>query len=99
MLSPDSTNKECLADFQLLKKNQLGYLGACVLEYQRIFQSVIHALFGWDVKQQKAISGGVFGKLIAWAVAHKEQARKTLHGNWHLWVEDFKELKEVILSK
>ena len=39
----------------------------------------------------------MFGELIAWAVAHEEQARKTLHGHWHLWIEDFKRLKERML--
>ena len=46
-----------------------------------------------------ANSRGVFGKLIAWAVAHKEQARKTLHGHYHLWVEDFKESKRALFNK
>ena len=52
-------------------------------------------LFGWDAKKQKG-SKGIFGTLDAYAVAHEEQGRKTLHGHWLIWVEDFKRLRQLL---
>ena len=78
------TDEVCIADFKLRKKARPEFSGACSLEYQSIVQILIHALFGWDIKKQRSTGSGVFGELIAWAVAHEEQARKTLHGHWHL---------------
>ena len=48
------------------------YPGEYAIDYQSIVQVVLRDLFGWDVNTQKG-SKGIFGKLIAWTVAHKEQ--------------------------
>ena len=51
-------------------------------------ESIIECLMGWDPKT-KSGTRGIFGKLLAWARTDEEQGRKTLHGHWQLWVEDF----------
>ena len=42
-------------------------------------QILLKCLFGWDSAKQMG-SKGIFGRLLAWAVGHEEQGRKTLHG-------------------
>ena len=32
---------------------------------------------------------GILEKVIAFAPAHEEQGRKTLHSHWQIWVEDY----------
>ena len=64
------TDEICITDFKLQKKARLEFPGACSLEYQNIVQILIHKLFGWDIKKQRSTGSGVFGELIAWAVAH-----------------------------
>ena len=66
------TENACIADFKLRRKARQKYPGACSLEYQSIVQIVIKALFGWDTNTQTG-GVGIFGKLIAFAVAHEEQ--------------------------
>lgn len=70
---------QCIADFELRKKYRLRYPGACSLEYQSLIQIVLHCLFQWDSKKQKAKGPGIIGTLLAFAPADEEQQKFTLH--------------------
>ena len=59
-------------DFRISRDTRINYTGACAIEYQSIVQIVLTVLFGWDSEKQQG-SKGVFGKLIAFVVAHEEQ--------------------------
>ena len=79
---------DCMIDFEVRRKQRETYPGACSLVYQHLMQIVIECLMGWDPKTKSGTSF-FFGKLLAWVRTDEEQGRKTLHGHWQLWVEDF----------
>ena len=75
----------------------MKFPGACSLEYQSIVDIVIKVLLGWDMNKQEG-GVGIFGELKAWAIAHKEQGRKTLHGHYHFWIRFLRALKLQLFS-
>ena len=75
----------------------MKFPGTYYLEYQSIVDITINVLLGWDARKQKGTSG-IVGELKAWAVAHEEQGRKTLHGHFRFWVNFLKELKMRLFS-
>ncbi len=82
------SDEDCIADFALRKKLRLRYPGACSLEYQSLIQIVLHCLFQWDSKKQRAKGPGIVGTLLAFAPADEEQQKFTLHRHWQLFVEE-----------
>ena len=72
MQSRHCSDTDCLMDFRIRRDTCINYPGACAIEYQSIVQIVLKLLFGWDCEKQQG-SKGVFGKLIAFSVAHEEQ--------------------------
>ena len=91
------SDHDCFLDFKLRSDSRANFSGACSLEYQSVVDIAINVLFGWDEKKQKGRSG-IVGELKAWAVAHEEQGRKTLHGHYHFWVKFLGELKRLLFS-
>ena len=77
MTSLHCSDGDLLADFNIRKNTRIKYPGACAIEYQSIVQVALKVLFGWDLEKQQGTEG-VFGTLIAFAVAHKEQGTITL---------------------
>ena len=71
--------------------------GACALEYRSAVEILLECLFGWDIKRKEGRKG-ILGKLIAYTVGHEEQARKTLHGHWNIWVDGFEEIRNSLFS-
>ena len=66
----------------------MAYPGACSLEYQSQVQILIQYLLQWDSKTQKAKGKGILGSTLAFALADKEQGRRTLHSHWQVWVRE-----------
>lgn len=67
---------------------RLKYPGACSLEYQNVIEIFITCLLKWNREKQKSDGPGILGNVIAFAPAHEEQARYTLHSHWQIWVEE-----------
>lgn len=82
------SEKDCILDFDLRKKNRLRYPGACSLEFQSVIQIVLECLFQWDTKHQKAKGPGILGTPLAFAPADEEQNRFTLHRHWQVWIKE-----------
>ena len=91
------SDHDCFVDFKLRSDAREKFPGACSLEYQSIVDIAINVLFGWDANKQEGGSG-IVGELKAWAVAHEEQGRKTLHGHYHFWVKFLRELKRLLFG-
>jgi len=70
----DMSDEECWEEFVLRRDTRSKYPGACALEYESIVHVLLEVLFGWDSKQQRG-KKGIFGSLLAYAVAHEEQGR------------------------
>ncbi|KAL7493250.1 hypothetical protein ACHAWT_002306 [Skeletonema menzelii] len=75
MPSLDCQESICIADYKVRRETRIKYPGACALEYQSIIQTLIKRLFCWDVKKQKSTKKGIFGTMLAFAVAHEEQSK------------------------
>ena len=45
-------------------------------------------MLNWDPNKQQARGKGIFGTVLAFAPAHEEQGRRTLHSHWQIWTED-----------
>jgi galactose-1-phosphate uridylyltransferase len=45
-------------------------------------------MLNWDPKKLQARGIGSFGTVLAFATAHEEQGRSTLHSHWQIWTED-----------
>lgn len=95
MPSLDCEERDCIVDFKIRKRSRMMYPGACSIEYQSIVQILLEVLFGWDSKKQEG-SCGILGTLDAYAVAHEEQGRKTLHGHWLLWIRHLSKIRAML---
>ncbi|MEY3314042.1 MAG: hypothetical protein RLZZ578_1562, partial [Bacteroidota bacterium] len=80
--------EECKIDYDFRKHTRTKYPGACSLEYQQVIQIFIDCMPQWDSKKQEPKGRGILGRVIAFAPAHEEQGRRTLHSHWQVWVED-----------
>ncbi len=45
-------------------------------------------MLNWDPTKQQARGKGIFGTVLAFAPAHEEQGRRTLHSDWQIWTAD-----------
>ena len=95
--SPEKLSN-CMLDLNLRKTQRLQYPGACSLVYQHLMQIVIECLFGWSKKTQSGRTG-ILGKVQAFARADEEQGRKTLHGHWQIWIEDFNKCRDKLFNE
>ena len=97
--SLNSSDKECLADFEICQKVRITYPGACSLEYESIMQILVEDLLQWDMKKQKAKQPGVVGTVEAFGPADKEQGRGTLHSHWQIWIKQLRwEVREELFQ-
>ena len=86
---PDITDAEaCDKDKEYRRKIRLQSPGACSLEYQHAIDVFTRCLLRWNPETQKADGEGIFGNVIAFAPAHEEQGRHTLHMHCQIWVEE-----------
>jgi hypothetical protein len=92
----DFSEEDILADFKFRQEVRSDFPGLCAEEYGRIVNLVIKHLFNWDCQEQKANGMGLFGEVLAWCLATEEQARKTLHGHFLLFVKDWKQVLDVL---
>jgi len=98
MPSLDSTENQCIADFNLRKETRLDFPGACSLNFQSVMQIILEVLIGWDPDKQKSSEDGIFGELDAWGMTVEEQARKTLHSHWLLWSKKLAKMRNELFD-
>ena len=97
--SLNSSDEECLADFEIRQKVRITYPGACSLEYESIMQILVEDLVQWDMKKQKAKRPGVVGTVEAFGPADEEQGRGTLHSHWQIWIKQLRwEVREQLFQ-
>mmetsp|Transcript_1485 Transcript_1485/g.3204 ORF Transcript_1485/g.3204 Transcript_1485/m.3204 type:complete len:1761 (+) Transcript_1485:1415-6697(+) len=81
------------------KELRMRYPGACSLVFQHIVEIIKDALLAWDPDIQLSRKDeGAFGPIEAWGAADEEQARKTLHIHWLLWVTGFNRCRRDLFS-
>lgn len=78
----------CEQDLIKRKEMRLKYPGACSIEYQNAISIFIECLLRWDKNKQKAKGEGILGTVVAFAPAHEEQGRHTLHSHWQVWIKE-----------
>jgi hypothetical protein len=79
---------ECKIDSNFRKHIRTTFPGACSLEYQQVIKIFINCMLNWDPKKQHTRGKGIFGTMLAFAPAHEEQGRRTLHSHWQIRTED-----------
>ena len=93
---PDVSNiEQCEKDLELRRQTRLKYPGACSLMYQNVISVFIDCLLKWNPEEQKGNGPGILGNVVAFAPAHEEQARYTLHSHWQVWVEELSNNKRL----
>ena len=55
--------------------------------YQNVISIFIDCLLKWNPDTQECDGPSILGDVIAFAPAHEEQARYTLHSHWQVWVK------------
>ena len=86
------SEEDCIADFILRRDTRLKYPGACSLEFQSVMQIFTECLLKWDIKTNSSTGRGILGTIIAFFAADEEQARKTLHGHWQIWIKEMNQI-------
>ena len=87
---------DILIDFNVRREARVEHPGFCAEEYQRMMELVIRHLFNWDTETQKSNGMGLFGIISAWCLATEEQGRKSLHGHYLLYVEDWNRVMNIL---
>jgi hypothetical protein len=90
------SESDILLDFNVRRKARVEHPGLCAEEYQRMMELVIRHLFNWDVETQKSNRVGLFAKILAWCLATEEQGRKSLHGHYLLYVENWNRVMNIL---
>jgi hypothetical protein len=94
-LGPDGVAREDVPPIATRFKVVAEAPGAAALYYERVLDTVIEEVFGWDLKKQAPkAKGGLFGIPICWSMCTEEQARKALHGHGLLTCVGHREILE-----
>ena len=82
------------------KTTRSKHPGLCALNYEMLVDIIIECMIGWDdTKGQPTEQEGLFGIPEAYFLATEEQARKTLHAHFLLWLKHFSSLIKDLLSE
>ena len=97
---PETASNERLREFfGECTKWRRQYPGICALDYENVMRIFVRHYIGWDTEENKNIEGeGIFGDVVAWSIATEEQGRKTLHGHSLIWLKEWPELHERLIS-
>ena len=63
--------------------------------YQNVISIFIDCLLKWNPDKQEGDGPGILGDVVAFAPAHEEQARYTLHSHWQIWVKQLSNSKRL----
>ena len=87
----DFSEEDVLDDFKFRHETRSQYPGLCAEDYRRIVGLVIKHIFKWNCDEQEASEVGLLGRVLAWCLATEEQARKTLHGHFLLFIKGWRD--------
>ena len=90
------SDEDIIFEQKICRDARVNHPGLCAEEYERVISLVIKHILGWDESKQTSTGKGLFGKILAWCLATEEQGRKTLHGHFLLWLENWDRLQEVL---
>jgi hypothetical protein len=95
----DFTDSDIVNKFKIRQHSRLNYPGLCAEEYERIIKLIIKHFFNWNTETKSRNGIGLFGEVEAWCLATEEQARKTLHGHFLLFIKDWSKIWPVLQTK
>lgn len=86
---------------QCRQKLRIKVPGICAFYFELIMDIVIEEVLCWDLEKQKPMSSkqGLFGKTKAFVLSIEEQARKTLHAHFQIWIKDYHTIREKIYNR
>jgi hypothetical protein len=93
------SESDILLDFNVRRKARVDHPGLCAEEYQRMMELVIRHLFNWDIETQRSNGVGLFATILAWCLAIEEQGRKSLHGHYLLYVENWNRVMNILQQR
>lgn len=89
------TDEECRKRCTKRQELRVGFPGLSGLYFEMMLEILCEEVIGWDMKNHKPTDqAGYFGDVIALCLAIEEQARKTLHGHFTIWIEGFRALQK-----
>lgn len=95
----DDPSDAITADFDMSIHVREQYPGLCAFDFNQITELLIEHILGWDAETHASkADGGMFGRLNTYTCAVEEQGRKTLHGHWILWVQEWSDLMKRLHS-
>ena len=83
--------------YEACAETRTFYPGLCAIDFRNILHLVVRYVLGWNEDTQTA-EEGAFGKILAFYEAVEEQARKTLHVHFIVWLQDWNELLSRLYS-
>lgn len=93
----DSLNdKDIVAQFKLQQKVRVNHPGLCTEEHNCVIELNVKHLFNWDIEEQKARGPWMFAVLLAFCLATEEQALKSVHGHFLLFVKNWQQMMAVL---
>jgi PIF1-like helicase/Helitron helicase-like domain at N-terminus len=90
-------SSEVEATYESCAETRIKLPGLCSIDFNSVLQLLIRHVLGWDTITKQS-HHGAFGKIDAFYGAVEEQARKTLHVHFIVWLEDWNELLNRLYS-
>ena len=82
----DMTETNINEAYEACAETRSFYPGLCALDFSNILHLIVRHVIGWD-NEGKTFKNGAFGTVLAFYGAVEEQARKTLHVHFILWLQ------------
>ena len=93
------SESKILSELNIRRKARVEHPGLCADEYQRLMQLVIKHFFNWDTKTRNSKGTGLFGEVLAWCLATKEQGQKSLHGHYLVYIKNWNRVMNILQRK
>jgi hypothetical protein len=88
---------EVEATYEVCAESRIMLPGLCSIDFSHVLQLLIRHVLGWDTIRKQG-HHGAFGKIDAFYGAVEEQARKTLHVHFIVWLENWNEMLNRLYS-
>ena len=88
---------EVEATYEVCAESRIMLPGLCSIDFSHVLQLLIRHVLGWDTIRKQG-HHGAFGKIDAFYGAVEEQARKTLHVHFIVWLENWNEMLNCLYS-
>ena len=92
-------NEDIIAEYKQRKADRTEFPGLCAEDYIAITEIFIRQVLKWDRKWETNLGEGLFGSTEAFTQATEEQGRKTLHGHFLVWIENWNELLHRVMGR